>query len=108
MSHTPGPWTLNVFDEHGGYDCMYAGIRVGPASLDGHTYGQRSCQTIPADARERMEADARLIAAAPRLLEVLRTIVEVGPQVGLKANCPMMRAARDAVAMVEGDNADRG
>jgi hypothetical protein len=48
------------------------------------------------------EANARLIAAAPDLLDALRTIVEYGPQSGMKADAPMLIAARAAIAKAEG------
>ena len=47
------------------------------------------------------EANARLIAAAPDMLEALRTIVEYGPQSGMKADAPMLIAARAAIAKAE-------
>lgn len=69
---TPGPWALEEFDEHGGYDCMTAGVACGPAKLDGHYYGQKTDGTgMDASAKARMMADAALIAAAPDLYEAL-------------------------------------
>lgn len=67
--HTPAPWFAGEFGEHSGYDCMTGGIRVGPALLDGADYGQHRCCPISAEALEQMTGDARLIAAAPDLLE---------------------------------------
>lgn len=65
-------WRLGEWDEHLGYDCMTGGVRVGPVLLDGADYGQRRCQPIqPAD-KARLLEDARLIAAAPDLLEALK------------------------------------
>lgn len=73
--HTPGPWIKSKYDETGGYDCMTGAIEVGPACLDGRDYGQEWCQEISEDALERMEADARMIAAAPDLLASLKELL---------------------------------
>ena len=66
MTHTPGPWFVSMkpdWDEDGG---------MGPAvyDCDGGVYAvvDDEPETI---ARPFCEADARLIAAAPRMLEVL-------------------------------------
>ena len=75
--HASEPWTIE-FDEHGGYDSLTVGIRVGPALLDGCQYGQEwtgAGADLTAEQKARMEADARLIAAAPCLLATLETLV---------------------------------
>lgn len=69
--HTPGPWVVGEWSETLGYDCMTAGVRVGPVVLDGADYGQRRCQPIQPEDKTRLLADARLIAAAPDLLAAL-------------------------------------
>lgn len=68
---TPGPWRCEGFEEHLGYDCMTAGVRSGPAVLDGRDYGQKSCHNMKEEARDVMMADAALIAAAPDLYAAL-------------------------------------
>ena len=52
--------------------------------------------------KAEMNANARLIAAAPEMFEALRTIVEYGPQSGMKADAPMLIAARAAIAKATG------
>ena len=98
MSHTPAPWKLGEFDEHLGYDCMTAGIRCGPAVLDGGNYGQQRCMPMTPTSRERMQADARLIAAAPDLLESLVRLVEDAQWLGWD-----MTKARAAIAKATGE-----
>lgn len=73
-AHTPGPWKAR-FSESGGYDCMthawwvMAGIRT-VADLDLGSYGQPRCHF---EFRSpEAEANARLIAAAPTLLDAAR------------------------------------
>ena len=76
MTHTPGPWFVSMkpdWDEDGG---------MGPAvyDCDGGVFAvvDDEPETI---ARPFCEADARLIAAAPELLEALERLVEAaGPQ----------------------------
>ena len=76
-------WELGVFEEHLGYDCMTAGVRVGPVVLDGKDYGQGTCTTMSDEARGAMLADARLISAAPDLAEALKVLLARydGPEV---------------------------
>jgi hypothetical protein len=44
--------------------------------LDGINYGQPAYATIKPETLERMEADARLIAAAPDLLDALLMVLD--------------------------------
>jgi len=71
--HTPGPWKLEPYDSClAGEDFQWGGIWAGPVMLDGINYGQPPHTPIKPETLERMEADARLIAAAPDLLEALQ------------------------------------
>jgi hypothetical protein len=103
MSHTPGPWSVGKYDDTLGYDCMTGGISVGPVVLDGADYGQKRCGDIEPDALARMQADARLIAASPDLLDALKLCYEhcalYHPSV--KAN-NVGEAVRAAIAKAEG------
>ena len=72
---TPLPWEIGSFDPSGGYDCLFAGIQVGPVRLDGSDYGQESLEEITPTQKKRMELDARLIAEAPNLLAMLEHAV---------------------------------
>ena len=76
MSHTPGPWYVSMkpdWDEDG-----WIGVDV--YDCDGGVFAvvDDEPETI---ARPFCEADARLIAAAPEMLEALERLVEAaGPQ----------------------------
>ena len=76
MSHTPGPWFVSMEpdqDEDGW-------MGVGVYDCDGGVYAvvDDEPETI---ARPFCEANARLIAAAPEMLEALERLVEAaGPQ----------------------------
>jgi hypothetical protein len=78
---TPGPWFAGQIESEGGYDCLTAAISVGPKDfelilLDGRNYGQNNCKPLKPEIRERMEADANLLAAAPDMLEALQSIAQ--------------------------------
>jgi len=75
--HTPGPWKLVPYDRClAGDDFQWGGIWAGPVMLDGLDYGQPAYTTIKPETLERMEADARLIAAAPDLLDALLMVLD--------------------------------
>jgi hypothetical protein len=80
-NHTPTPWAVGQFDDSLGYDCMTAGITVGPVTLDGNDYGQAPCRDMTVEQRARMEADAHFIARAvnchEELLAALKGLLSV-------------------------------
>jgi hypothetical protein len=71
--HTPGPWKVHP---HGPVDNPLT--QVGPSGIAVcEVYPDRDWSTIrgvPFQKQERRDADARLIAAAPELLDALETI----------------------------------
>lgn len=74
VDHIPGPPVRYEFDEHGGYDCMSAGYRVldadGRTCVTVDTRDYRSARMMKScTPLEEAEALARLIAAAPDLLQ---------------------------------------
>ena len=74
---TPGPWKVGEYDDFLGYDGMTGGIRVGPVTLDGYDYGEAMCDKIAPEQLARMEADARLISAAPEMVNILRDAIAI-------------------------------
>lgn len=73
MSKTPhrqGPWKWYWRVEDGVPDCgVYSEMRIGMA------YAVARCPKL--QSKEQWEADARLIAAAPELLEVAQAYIEL-------------------------------
>lgn len=70
MSHTPGPWKLNKYGGLGG-----GRFGTKPVIIDGSGWGH----DWSSSELERKAADARLIAAAPRMvktLELVRSLLE--------------------------------
>ena len=101
---TPGEWVLGDFDDYGGYDCMFAGVMAGPARIWGSSYGQEACFDLPDGAESRMMADARLISAAPALLEALQAVVAFWDSITMEDQVNGIHVqARAAVAKALGE-----
>ena len=94
--HTPGPWTVDDCPDADGYDT----IRLADGTLNGNTEAQPIATAY---------SHAALIAAAPALLEALRSCLDL-----LEANesddewarefaKPKADAARAAIAAAEGE-----
>lgn len=85
-AHTPGPWTLGPLDP------------CGVLRPDGRSIAW--CSAYP---EEQAHADARLIAAAPELLQAARDFVSWGTGAGYRfeSGSPLDRA-RDAIDKAEG------
>ena len=90
--HTPGPWTVQERitepDNHGKYsiyDAEYEYIGTCDAYLNGHHDTDKNL------------ANARLIAAAPELLEALESIAEHGHE-------EEREVARDAIKAAKGND----
>lgn len=102
--YTPGPWRI-VFDEYGGYDSMSSAYEIHDsddkdlAVLDTHKDGES----------KQHEANARLIASAPELLEALKTLLagvvwdsdKDVPIIEWCTRSDEIKAARAAVAKAE-------
>ena len=77
-SHTPGPWTIGKVShkkQRVDIDSLHADPTVGHHTWRGlaRAYG---CNDMPEEGTPAMLANARLIAAAPELLEALTDCVE--------------------------------
>ncbi|WCX74845.1 hypothetical protein KK211_17905 [Pseudomonas aeruginosa] len=87
--HTPGPWTVDFID---GVDGVFAEC------------DKRICQVDEVDIvgwnarfRDESEANAKLIAAAPDLLEALQQAVTSMQDSGYPNDSVVIRAARQAI-----------
>lgn len=67
MSHTPGPWTIQRYTNYYGFS-IYAESR---GCIAERWYSKEQVRPY----RDEMEANARLIAAAPALLQSLKSLL---------------------------------
>lgn len=100
-AHTPGPWQIEWNVAQGG---------EGHYITDSNDMGELSriaAVLFHDDADGETRANARLIAAAPDLLEIARAIVAVcdsgkHADMACMEGSPLVDAARDAIAKAEG------
>lgn len=80
-AYTPGPWTVS---DRGIWDIsIVAGGTVCHVSNKGDWFPKDDRESISGRSQNRMLADARLIAAAPELLEALEIMVVGACAVGV-------------------------
>ena len=81
-NHTPGPWRVDATVALGAYG-VWTDYATHPGH-DGAGYGSQICSMLPTKRTDKTrDADAKLIAAAPDLLEACQTalaILESGPE----------------------------
>lgn len=89
--HTPGPWTVAAPSIHRVYPHVVAqnGVIV--------------CNVKSSSNRPQARHDARLIAAAPELLEALQNLVDRSGSAGLICGPALIKDARDAIAKATGE-----
>jgi hypothetical protein len=75
--HTPGPWEQIIDGDMVGAMNPYGHGMMNIADIRGwgHLTGTGACRLSEKDAIAIQEANARLIASAPELLEALKTLV---------------------------------
>lgn len=93
--HTPGPWT--VYEAHD----RSLFISRGPAATDVRI-AKILNSTAVGPVRVRMEADARLIAVAPKMLDELKDLVSLIAAEYPKQQHVWLEGARDIIAKAEG------
>lgn len=108
--HTPGPWVFHKSDNFGSYSfCAYSQSPLkcmASFQVYAHTYGNDAATIAKLG---RAEANARLIAAAPELLEtasrVMAILEEHGPSIVphlLDSDDNAGQRLRDAIAKATG------
>ena len=102
---TPGPWYLEKQD----YDSSSYYIRGSDVNGKRLTWGKGAVARIPRSTLMPMEANARLIAAAPELLEALQLYRELFPNHENEAFIPQVQElemkAKAAIAKALGEQA---
>ena len=104
QKHTPGPWVLKV-RKHDNF--TVAEIEIDASPYRGDVARLQSCEHIDGIATDELLANARLIAAAPKLLDALEAFEAEYDKVDLtKAEPPKLTAAvfaaRAAIAKAKG------
>jgi len=95
--HTPGPWEID--DDDYGHELWFGGKGCGLVAVNGWVNG--GCKDEP-DEWAQLLTDARLIAAAPDLLDALRGLLNVISETrGLPAYNAVLDAQK-AIAKAEG------
>ena len=98
VKHTAGPWTVE--------DPMEGEWWIVQANLA--SYQWRTIASVPQGdleegfPQEVVEANARLIAAAPQLLEALKALLDITPFSSTDKDCRIHREAEAAIAKAEG------
>lgn len=92
-AHTPGPWKW-----HWKLDGLKADCGVFSEKTEGHAYS--ICRAPVFEAQDQWEANARLISAAPDMLEALEALVQADASGELDDS--MFAAARAAIAKAKG------
>lgn len=95
--HTPGPW---LRDRESGFDCDVRAAN-GRKIASVNVQNQPKSKEGWALRKKENEANARLIAAAPELLEALQEIADCGAE-AWGEDRPCVRIARDAIAKATG------
>lgn len=93
-AHTPGPWWIEQRPQSEKYPDLHDNLIMAK-------YCGQDCVVASID---NSDEDARLIAAAPTMLQALKQYVEEADceRVYPRANCPILEKARAAIAAAEG------
>ena len=102
--HTPGPWSVGEVShkkQRVDIDSLHADQTVGHQTWRGlaRAYG---CEDMPAEGTAVMLANARLIAAAPELLEALVAALKL-IEIVMPIEGDVTRKARAAIAKATGE-----
>jgi hypothetical protein len=76
--HTPGPWTYSRSQQYGDWRFYVAQADGAPYTPHYSDVATLIAETVSDERRSIQEANARLIAAAPDLLEALQKLISTG------------------------------
>jgi hypothetical protein len=93
--HTPAPWTY-------AYAPYVTQDGVELPAFEIHGEGEKVCETVEDQPIEAQEANARLIAAAPEVLEALIILLGDSNKPEHRYHCDRINIARAAVAKAKG------
>lgn len=96
QQHTPGPWKRRKNVVSGPF-----GVTV-VQCMDNGTWGEKGCHSIT---KIEAEANARLIATAPELLEALESIIASADAGNAAILNRLLDQARAAIAKAKGEQA---
>lgn len=77
-THTPGPWTFSRWDEYGDTRFYVAQADGAPYTPHYSDVATLIAETVSSERKAIQEANARLIAAAPEMLQLLMDLYEHG------------------------------
>ena len=80
--HTPGPWTFSQSAEYGDTRFYVAQAEGAPYTPHYSDVATLIAETVNDERKSIQEANARLIAAAPELLEALEACINYGSLTG--------------------------
>ena len=99
--HTPGPWTIDYCDGDQHYPYIKAGQHVSGGYRVSYIIADKIGGREPAGDRSEVAANARLLAAAPDLLEALQLLMRK-VECGTALHCEICDQARAAIAKARG------
>lgn len=94
--HTPGPWSASKIEDRAAFNIFTPGRCSALLTLEPGKYDGADPRT------SNVEADARLIAAAPELLEALQVAVEITDRSSAELVRAMHLKVKDAIAKATG------
>lgn len=95
--HTAAPWEFIASTPENGFECFFI--------CAGEGYSQRQIATVDGPQDEKGEANARLIAAAPELLEALKGMMDWEVRNITFHSNPAHKQAEAAIAKATGEQA---
>lgn len=106
LKFTPGPWTYSRWDDFGDARFYVAQSDDAPYTPEYSDVATCVSETVSGERVEIQEANARLIAAAPELLEALQWLMASRNAPGTPARIEAEGKARAAIAKAAGKTSE--